>query len=53
MDIEILEKNLNIEFLNKNLLQEAFIHKSYAYENNIQSNEKLEFLGDAVLELVI
>ncbi len=53
MDIEVLEKNLNIEFTNKNLLQEAFIHKSYAYENHVQSNEKLEFLGDAVLELVI
>ena len=52
MDTEILEKNLGINFLNKKLLEEAFIHKSYAYENHIQSNEKLEFLGDAILELV-
>ncbi len=53
MDIEVLERNLNIFFSNKELLQTAFIHKSYAYENHVESNEKLEFLGDAILELVI
>lgn len=53
MDIETLQKKLNINFSNKELLEKAFIHKSYAYENNTESNEKLEFLGDAILELVI
>lgn len=52
MELEVLEKNLNMNFSNKELLKTAFIHKSYAYENHIESNEKLEFLGDAILELV-
>ncbi len=43
---------MNITFKNKDLLKKAFIHKSYAYENHVESNEKLEFLGDAILELV-
>ena len=51
--MEKLEKNLNITFSNKQLLETAFTHKSYAYENHVESNEKLEFLGDAILELVI
>jgi ribonuclease-3 len=38
---------------NKELFREALTHSSYAYETGIQSNERLEFLGDAVLELVI
>mgnify|MGYP004496349949 CR=1 FL=1 len=53
MDLENLEKNLNINFSNKSLLKKAFVHKSYAYENQVESNEKLEFLGDAILELII
>jgi ribonuclease-3 len=42
--------------MDKNLLKKAFSHSSYANEKrklNIESNERLEFLGDAVLELVI
>lgn len=53
MNVEVLENTLNMNFSNKELLEKAFIHKSYAYENHIESNEKLEFLGDAILELVI
>lgn len=53
MNIEVLEENLGMFFSDKKILQTAFNHKSYAYENHVQSNEKLEFLGDAVLELVI
>lgn len=53
MNLKILEQNLGLEFSDKNLLETAFIHKSYAYENHVESNEKLEFLGDAILELVI
>lgn len=53
MELDILEQNLNMNFPNKNLLETAFVHKSYAYENHTESNEKLEFLGDAILELVI
>ncbi|MDP6704657.1 MAG: ribonuclease III domain-containing protein, partial [archaeon] len=51
-----LEKQLNIEFQDKDLLQQAFIHRSYINENGgmgLEHNERLEFLGDAVLELVV
>ncbi len=49
-NIDFLEKNLGYEFLNKELITEALTHKSYkkAYDN-----ERLEFLGDAVLDLVV
>lgn len=52
MELEVLEQKLDMNFSNKKLLETAFIHKSYAYENHVESNEKLEFLGDAILELV-
>jgi len=45
------EKILGYEFTNKALLQNALTHSSYANEHKIPSNERLEFLGDAVLEL--
>ena len=47
---QILEKNLKINFKDKNLLIKSLIHKSYDKENN---NEKIEFLGDRVLGLII
>lgn len=49
-----LEKKIKITFKDKDLLQTAFIHKSYINEHRNQGvshNERLEFLGDAVLEL--
>ena len=45
-----LEKTINYKFKNKDLLFKSLIHKSY---DNINNNEKLEFLGDRVLGLVI
>ncbi|WP_200763134.1 ribonuclease III [Nitrosophilus alvini] len=48
--IEELEKILNYHFKNQNLIIEALTHKSYKKPYN---NERLEFLGDAVLDLVI
>lgn len=51
-----LEQKLNIIFTNKDLLTTAFLHRSYLNENsgiNLPHNERLEFLGDAVLELVV
>ncbi len=50
-----LGKKIGIEFENIQLLDKAFIHKSYINENKNKSehNERLEFLGDAVLELVV
>jgi ribonuclease III len=41
------------EWQNQELLDHALTHRSYAVEHNTQDNERLEFLGDAVLELVI
>ena len=52
MNIETFEQNIGYKFKNKKLVQTALTHKSYANENKIQSNEKLEFLGDAILEFV-
>lgn len=50
------EKSTKIVFKNKDLLKQAFIHRSFINENpgsNISHNERLEFLGDAVLELIV
>jgi ribonuclease III len=55
-DIQEFEKKIGIEFENKNILKQAFVHRSYLNENkefSLGHNERLEFLGDAVLELVI
>jgi ribonuclease-3 len=54
--LENLEKALKITFKNKELLRTAFIHRSYLNEHPEEkstSNERLEFLGDAVLGLVV
>lgn len=51
-----IETQLQISFKNTKLLQNAFVHRSYLNENrkfDLPSNERLEFLGDACLELVI
>ncbi|MBU4142051.1 ribonuclease III [Patescibacteria group bacterium] len=51
-----LEKILKVKFKNKDLLHQAMVHRSYLNENpsfSLSHNERLEFLGDAVLELVI
>lgn len=51
-----LEKNLGYEFKNRNLLLTALTHSSYANENRkekIEYNERLEFLGDSVLGMVV
>ena len=52
MDIEELEKEIGYKFKDKRLLKEALTHTSYAYEKHIDSNEKLEFLGDSILEFL-
>ncbi|MEK7555344.1 MAG: ribonuclease III [Patescibacteria group bacterium] len=56
MDLSKLEKITGHQFKNKNLLKEALTHRSYLNENpswGIPHNERLEFLGDAVLELAV
>lgn len=53
--VEDFEKKLGLEFQDKNLLKLALIHRSYLNEksNAHESNERLEFLGDAVLGLTV
>lgn len=50
---EALEEKLGYVFNDKNLIKLALTHSSYANEHNIECNERLEFLGDAVLELAM
>jgi ribonuclease-3 len=55
-NFDLLEKKLNISFKDKDLLITAFCHRSFLNENPefyLPHNERLEFLGDAVLELVV
>lgn len=50
--LEGLEKSIGYVFHDKGLLKKALTHTSYAYENKVESNEKLEFLGDSILEFI-
>ena len=52
MDLEKFEKNIGYRFKNIQLLKTALTHTSYAHDKKIESNEKLEFLGDSILEFV-
>ena len=55
-DLRHLQQSLNIHFKNRQLLKQAFTHASYVNEHRFgqhQDNERLEFLGDAVLELTV
>lgn len=51
--IKDLEMMFNLNFNNFQLLIRAMTHSSFANENNCLSNERLEFIGDAVLDLVV
>jgi len=56
MEIEKLEEILQISFKDKDLLEKSLTHRSYINENRgeeAKHNERLEFLGDAVLELLV
>ena len=49
-----LSKQINFVFKNEKLLAEAMTHKSYSVENSLDyDNQRLEFLGDAVLQILI
>ena len=55
-DFSILESQLGIKFNNQDLLKQAFTHRSYLNENpgwHLEHNERLEFLGDAVIEIIV
>src|SRR3989338_6232878 len=56
MDFSAFEQKIGYTFKKKGLLEQAFTHRSYLNENREpgrEHNERLEFLGDAVLELVV
>ena len=55
-DFQTLEEKIGVKITDKDLLEKAFVHKSYVNEHKeegVECNERLEFLGDAVLELVV
>ncbi len=55
-EFSVFERHIGVTFKNRELLRQAFTHRSYVNEHregNIEHNERLEFLGDAVLELVV
>ena len=55
-NLEDFEKKIAINFKNKELLTQVFVHRSFLNENigfRLDHNERLEFLGDAVLELIV
>lgn len=51
-NIEIFENDIGYIFKNKDLLKTALTHTSYAYENKTKSYERLEYLGDSILEFI-
>jgi len=56
MDFSVFEKSITISFKDQELLKQAFTHRSYLNEHKgskLEHNERLEFLGDAVLELAV
>lgn len=56
IDFSKFEERMGVRFSDKKLLTQAFTHRSYINENprtGVDHNERLEFLGDAVLELVV
>ncbi len=55
-DLATLEEKIGIKFKNRDLLAQSVVHRSYLNENpgfKLAHNERLEFLGDAVLELIV
>jgi len=55
-DLAKLQKRLGVKFKNDGLLKQALVHRSYLNEHpdfKMGHNERLEFLGDAVLEIVV
>ena len=55
-DLSKLEKEIKVKFKDKNLILKAVTHRSFLNENkgyDLDHNERLEFLGDAILELIV
>ena len=52
-DLETIQKRIDYTFENLDLLQQAFVRRSYSRENGGEDNEVLEFIGDKVLDFII
>jgi len=52
-ELQDIEKKLGVSFLNKSLLNQSLTHSSFGHEKSCPDNERLEFLGDAVLKLAV
>lgn len=52
-DLNLIEKRIGYTFCNKDLLQQAFVRRSFAEENGGEDNEVLEFIGDKVLDVIV
>ena len=50
--LDKLEEEIGYSFKDKSLLKNALTHTSYAYEHKVKSNERLEYLGDSILEFI-
>ena len=53
LNLAVIEEKIGYVFFNKTLLETALTHVSYARAHEVADNERLEYLGDAVLELLI
>ena len=53
LPIEELEEKIGYEFKDKKLLRQAFVHSSYGRMKGLEDNERMEYLGDAVLQMVV
>lgn len=51
--LDDFERKIEYKFSNRNYLETALTHSSYANEHHIKNNERLEFLGDSVLSLIV
>lgn len=52
-DLQVIEARIGYSFKNSDLLQQAFVRRSYARENGGEDNEVLEFIGDKVLDFLL
>ena len=53
VNLSEIEEIIGYKFKTSKLLQKAFTHSSFSNEHRVESNERLEFLGDAVIEFII
>ena len=52
-DLQTIQERIGYHFKNPDLLQQAFVRRSYAKENGGEDNEVLEFIGDRALDIIV